>query len=354
MFDFNKYLQEIEAVDASYGSAAQAREDVLTKPQGSLGRLEELAVALASIKREKIPAIKRKAVFTFTGDHGVVAEGVSAFPQEVTVQMVHNFVSEGAAINVLCRHAGAENIVADLGVAGDLNVDCSFFRNKKIARGTKNFTKEAAMSRDEAINAIIAGIEVFEEEHAKEKLDLVGTGEMGIGNTTPATAILAVISELNIEDIVGRGTGVDDDGIIRKITAIKKGIQLNQPNKNDGLDILHKVGGFEIAGLVGLILAAAKNRVPVLIDGFISTSAALIANLLAPNCTDYMLASHVSEERGHKKMLESLNKKPLLDLNLRLGEGTGAALAIPIVEAATKILAEMATFESAGVSDKEL
>jgi nicotinate-nucleotide--dimethylbenzimidazole phosphoribosyltransferase len=353
MLDLNRYVSAIEPVDESYGEKAQAREDSLTKPQGSLGRLEELAVAIAAMRREALPVSGRKTVFTFAGDHGVVAEGVSAFPQEVTPQMVANFIHNGAAINVLTRHAGADIIVADLGVAVDLNLDHPNFRDRKVNYGTRNFTKEPAMTREEAVRAITAGIEIFEDENQKEPVTLAATGEMGIGNTTPATAILAVISNENIEHIVGRGTGIDDDGIIRKISAIKKAIELNQPDKSDGLDVLQKVGGYEIGGLAGVILAAARNRVPVLIDGFISTSAALIAYLLNPVSAQYMLAAHQSEERGHKKMLDLLGKKPILDLGLRLGEGTGAALAMNIVEASLRIINDMATFESAGVSGKE-
>ncbi|MCP5045632.1 MAG: nicotinate-nucleotide--dimethylbenzimidazole phosphoribosyltransferase [bacterium] len=352
MIDLTAYLKEIEPVDPSFAEKAMERENQLTKPPGSLGRLEELAIELAGMKREALPRIKRKVIFTFAGDHGVVEEGVSAFPPEVTPQMVYNFINNGAAINVLARQAGAQIVIADLGVAAELNLDHPNFRDRKIKRGTWNFTAGPAMSREHALLAISTGIEIFEEEHREEPIDLLGTGEMGIGNTTPATAILAVISGENIENIVGRGTGIDDDGIIRKISAIKRGITHNRPDKNDGLDILHKLGGFEIGGLVGVILAAARHHVPVLIDGFISTSAALIAGLLNPVAKQYMLAAHVSEERGHKKMLEILEKKPLLDLGMRLGEGTGAALAMNLVEAATRIIHEMATFESAGVSNK--
>lgn len=353
MLDVLEYVKGIEPVDYSYGKMAKDRESILTKPRGSLGRLETLAIDLAAMKRQALPKIERKVIFTFAGDHGVVEEGVSAFPQEVTPQMVLNFIHNGAAINVLARHSGADIVIADLGVAADLNIDNPSFKSRKIGRGTRNFTKEPAMSRDEVLQAIAAGIEIFEEEHAKEKIDLAGTGEMGIGNTTPATAILAVISGENIEQIVGRGTGIDDSGMIRKISAIKRGLELHSPLKDDGIDILHKVGGYEIAGLAGVILAAARHRVPVLIDGFISTSAALIAKLINPVSVQYMLAAHLSEERGHKRMLKILHKKPLLDLGMRLGEGTGAALAMNVVEAATKIINEMATFESAGVSNKE-
>jgi nicotinate-nucleotide--dimethylbenzimidazole phosphoribosyltransferase len=349
----NEYMSHIEPIDHSFGELAQARENTLTKPQGSLGRVEELAVTIASITRQPVPVLGRKTVFTFAGDHGVVEEGVSAFPQEVTPQMVANFIHNGAAVNVLARHAGADIIVADLGVAVDLDFDPSCFKNRKINTGTRNVCKGPAMTEDEAVRSIWAGIEIFEEEHEKEKITLAATGEMGIGNTTPATAILAVISGEPIEEITGRGTGIDYHGMIRKISAVKRAIDVNRPNPGDGLDILHKVGGYEIGGLAGVILAAARNRVPVLIDGFISTSAALIAQLLNPVSTQYMLAAHQSEERGHKKMLDILGKKPILDLGLRLGEGTGAALAMHIVEAAIRIINEMATFESAGVAGKE-
>jgi nicotinate-nucleotide--dimethylbenzimidazole phosphoribosyltransferase len=352
MIDLNNYLKKIEPVETCYGQKAKEREDILTKPQGSLGRLEELAVNIASIKRQEIPRIKRKVIFTFAGDHGVVEEGVSAFPQEVTPQMVYNFINNGAAINVLARQAGADIVIADLGVAAEMDINHPNFRNRKISPGTKNFTKGPAMSREEAINAVVTGIDIFREEQEKESIDLVGTGEMGIGNTTPATAILAVVSGENIESIVGRGTGINDDGIIRKITAIKKAISVNKPEKDDGIDILYKVGGYEIAGLVGVILAAAIHKVPILIDGFISTAAALIAQRLNPLVCQYILASHLSEERGHGKMLEILGKKPILNLGMRLGEGTGAALAMHIVEAGLRILNEMATFASAGVTSR--
>lgn len=353
MINLTEYLKEIEPAALSYGQKAKEREDMLTKPQGSLGRLEELAIDIASMKRQEIPQLKRKVIFTFVGDHGVVEEGVSAFPREVTPQMVYNFINNGAAINVLARQAGADMVIADLGVAVEMDIQHPNFRNRKINAGTCNFTKGPAMTREEAVKAIITGIEIFEEEQGKEPIDLVGIGEMGIGNTTPATAILAVTSGENIESIVGRGTGIDDDGVIRKITAVKKAIAINQPGKDDGIDILQKVGGYEIGGLVGVILAAARHKVPVLIDGFISTAAALIAQLLNPVVCQYILASHRSEERGHEKMLEILKKKPILDLGMRLGEGTGAALAMHIVEAAVRIINEMVTFESAGVSNRE-
>jgi nicotinate-nucleotide--dimethylbenzimidazole phosphoribosyltransferase len=350
MIDLTGYLEKIEAVEPLYGQKAKEREDLLTKPRGSLGRLEELAVEIASMRRQDIPHLKRKVIFTFAGDHGVVEEGVSAFPREVTPQMVYNFINNGAAINVLARQAGASMVVADLGVAPNMDIRHPNFRDRKINSGTKNFTKGLAMTREEEIKAVTTGIDIFEEEHKKEPIDLVGTGEMGIGNSTPATAILAVISGETIESIAGRGTDIDDDGLIRKITAVKKAIAVNQPRKDDGIDILQKVGGYEIGGLAGVILAAARHKVPVLIDGFISTAAALIAQLLNPVVCQYILVSHRSEEQGHEKMLGILDKKPILDLGMRLGEGTGAALAMHIVEAAVRIIAEMATFESSGVT----
>jgi nicotinate-nucleotide--dimethylbenzimidazole phosphoribosyltransferase len=353
MIHLTEYLKEIEPIESYYGQKAKEREDMLTKPRGSLGRLEALAIEIASMKRQEIPQLKRKVIFTFAGDHGVVEEGVSVFPREVTAQMVYNFINNGAAINVLARQAGADIVIADLGMASEMNIQHPNFRNRKVNAGTRNFTKGPAMTREEAVKAITTGIEIFDEEYGKEPIDLVGIGEMGIGNTTPATAILAVIGGENIESIVGRGTGIDDDGLIRKITAIKKAIDVNQPRKDDGIDILQKVGGYEIGGLAGVILAAARNKVPVLIDGFISTAAALIAQLLNPVVCQYILASHRSDERGHEKMLKILNKKPILDLGMRLGEGTGAALAMHIVEAAVHIINEMATFESAGVSNEE-
>jgi nicotinate-nucleotide--dimethylbenzimidazole phosphoribosyltransferase len=350
MINLTEYIKKIEPAALSYGQKAKEREDMLTKPQGSLGRLEDLAIEIAAMKREEIPQLKRKVIFTFVGDHGVVEEGVSVFPREVTTQMVYNFINNGAAINVLARQAEADIVIVNLGAAAEMDIRHPNFRDRKINAGTGNFTKGPAMTRGDAVKALITGIEIFEEEHRKEPIDLVGIGEMGIGNTTPATAILAVISGENIESIVGRGTGIDDDGVIRKITAIKKAIAVNQPRRDDALDILQKVGGYEIAGLAGVSLAAARHKVPVLIDGFISTAAALIAQLLNPMVCQYILASHRSGERGHKKMLDILNKKPILDLGMRLGEGTGAAIAMHIVEAAVRIINEMATFENAGVT----
>lgn len=332
-----------------------ARGDIASRfkafaiPKGSLGRLEELATIYASIKGTVTCEIRHKKIFTMAGDHGVVAEGVSVFPQQVTEQMVQNFMAGGAAINVLARHVGARVIVVDCGVAVHLEAKQPL-KIKKIGLGTKNMANGPAMSREEAIRSLEAGIELIEEE-MKEGLDIVGTGDMGIGNTTPSSAILAVLGKLDVDTATGRGTGLDDDTLQRKIAVIKRAIAVNRPNADDPIDVLSKVGGYEIGGIAGLCLGAARHHVPVVLDGFISTAGALIACAIEPKVSNYLIASHVSAERGHRVMLRLLNKSPLLDLNMRLGEGTGAALGIGIVESAVKLLNEMATFHDAGVSD---
>ncbi|MDD4979936.1 MAG: nicotinate-nucleotide--dimethylbenzimidazole phosphoribosyltransferase [Candidatus Omnitrophica bacterium] len=353
-------LSNIAEINKRLMDLTQERLNNLTKPIGSLGRLEELARLIAGITAKENPKLKNKAIFTFAADHGVAREGVSAYPQEVTAQMVYNFLSGGAGINVLARHAGARVIVADLGVVQDLKPHPALVI-KKINYGTKNMAVGPAMTRPEAIKAIEAGIEIFTDEFSvkggsasggKKGIDIIGTGEMGIGNTTAASAITAVITKKPVADVTGKGTGIDDKGMKNKIRVIKKALALNKPDPDDAIDILAKVGGFEIGGLAGIILAAASKRVPVIIDGFISAAAALIAYQIEPKTKDYMIASHCSVEKGHKVILEYLGLKPLLDLNLRLGEGTGAALGINIIDAAIKILTQMATFKSAGVSQK--
>ena len=344
-------ITKIRGMDEAAMAAARARQDTLTKPPGSLGRLEELSIQLAGITGQEIPSIKEKVIITMAGDHGVVAEGVSAFPQEVTPQMVLNFLHGGAAINVLARHVGARITIVDMGVATDVQPHPSLVV-KKIAYGTANMTKGPAMTREQAELAIMAGVEVVEAEIAKG-LDIVGTGDMGIGNTTPSAAIAAALTGIEPAKLAGRGTGVDDEGLMRKIDAIERALAINNPNPEDGLDVLSKVGGFEIGGLAGVILGAAANRVPVMVDGFISTAAAMIAVSIAPAVRPYLISAHRSQEYGHGQMVEWLGLKPLVDLDFRLGEGTGAALGISFAEAACKILAEMATFAEAGVSDKE-
>ena len=344
-------IKQIQPLDEAAMKSAQARQNMLTKPQGSLGRLEELSIQLAGVYRNPLPSIKDKVIITMAGDHGVVAEGVSAFPQEVTPQMVFNFLNGGAAINVLSRHVGARVVIVDMGVAHDFEPHASLVI-KKVAKGTVNMAQGPAMTRAQAEQSILTGVEVIEVE-IKRGLDIVGTGEMGIGNTTPSAAIAAVFTGESPAKIAGRGTGVDDEGLKRKISVIERALAVNQPNPKDGLDVLSKVGGFEIGGLAGVILGAAANGKPVMVDGFISTAAAMIAVTIAPAARPYLISAHRSQEFGHGVMLNWLGLKPLFDFDLRLGEGTGAALGISMAEAACKILSEMATFGEAGVSDKE-
>ncbi len=342
-------IKKIGALDERAISAARARQDILTKPAGSLGTLEDISTKVAGITGNAMPKMKDKVIITMAGDHGVTDDGVSAYPKEVTAQMVYNFLNDGAAINVLARHAGARVVIVDMGVAVDFTHERLV--SKKIAYGTANMAKGPAMSYEDAVRSIEAGIEVFELE-AKKGVDIVGVGDMGIGNTTPSSAIVAVITGYDVETVTGRGTGIDDAGLEKKIGVIEEAIRVNKPNNKDAIDVLAKVGGFEIGGMAGVILAAASHRVPVVIDGFISGTAALVAYGIAPAVKDYMIAAHRSVERGHSVTLDYIGLKPLLDLDMRLGEGTGAALGISIVDAACKILGEMATFEDAGVSEK--
>lgn len=341
---------KISMLDQSIMKKTQARLDNLTKPQGSLGRLEELAKTIVAISGNDNAALQNKAIFTFAADHGVTDEGISAYPKAVTVQMVYNFLRGGAGINVLARHVGARVIVADLGVAEDLRAGEGLVI-KKINYGTKNMAKGPAMTRAEAIKAVEAGIDIFEEEF-KKGLDIAGTGDMGIGNTTASSAITAVFTKRSVEDITGKGTGIDDKALQHKVGVIKKALTINLPDPEDAIDVLAKVGGFEIGGLAGVILAAASHRVPVIIDGFISGAAALVAFHIEPKTKEYMIASHLSVEKGHAIILEHIGLQPVLDLDLRLGEGTGAALGMSIADAAMKILTQMASFKEANVSEK--
>ncbi|MGI6119521.1 MAG: nicotinate-nucleotide--dimethylbenzimidazole phosphoribosyltransferase [Desulfosporosinus sp.] len=335
--------------EASIGQI-QRRLDALTKPKGSLGQLETLAMRLGGIQRTASPKILKKAVLLMAGDHGVVEEGVSAFPQEVTLQMVYNIINGGAAINVLARHAKAEVFCTDVGVAFPLKGNII---HKRVANGTRNMTKGPAMTRQQALQALLTGAEVAEEK-IRAGYNLLATGDLGIGNTTPSSAIVALLTNSTIESVVGRGTGLDDAGLIRKRQAIKKAIEINQPDPRDGLDVLAKVGGLEIAAIAGSILQAAASRIPIVIDGFISTAGALIAAKLAPQSTAFMIPSHSSVEIGHQKALAKLGLEPVLNLNMRLGEGTGAALAFHVIEAALHILEEMSTFADAGVSGQSV
>ncbi|MFC1965970.1 nicotinate-nucleotide--dimethylbenzimidazole phosphoribosyltransferase [Chloroflexota bacterium] len=340
----------IKPLDEKAMSEARARQDILTKPQGSLGRLEGLSIQLAGIQGKAIPQVKHKAVIVMAGDHGVVAEGVGNWPQEVTAQMVCNFLGGGAGINVIARQVGARVIVVDMGVAGKLEAHPQLL-SRKVASGTRNMSLGSAMSMKQAVEAIETGIEIVATEVAKG-LDIVATGDMGIGNTTASSTICAAITGKPVAEVTGRGTGITDEQLRYKIEVINRVLVVNQPDPKQPLDVLAKVGGFEIGGLVGVMLAAAAHRIPVVIDGFISGAAALIATELSPGLKDYLIAAHVSAEAGHKLLLKHLGVEPLLDLGMRLGEGTGAALGIFLAETTARVLAEMATFTEAGVSER--
>jgi nicotinate-nucleotide--dimethylbenzimidazole phosphoribosyltransferase len=329
---------------------ARSRQQQLTKPAGSLGRLEDIAMQMAGITGQALPNITRKAVIVMAGDHGITREGVSAYPADVTAQMVYNFLRGGAAINALAQAAGAKVIVVDVGVAAEISHPDLLSR--KVALGTANMAIEPAMTQAQMLEAIQVGIDVFDAQ-LKQGIDLLATGDMGIGNTTASSAIAAVLLQTPVALVTGRGTGINDEQLAHKIQVIEKAIERNIPNPQDPLDVLMKVGGFEIAGLVGVIVAAASHRIPVVIDGFISGAAALVAVELNPIIGTYLFAGHISVERGHRLILEKLGLSPLLDLQLRLGEGTGAVLAMSIIEAALRTHSEMATFAEAGVSTRE-
>ena len=342
----------IPPIDENARQQARQRQDRLTKPAGSLGRLEQLSVDLAGITGQLSPPLEHRVVFTLAADHGVAAEGVSAYPREVTAQMVLNFLAGGAAVNVLARLFGARVVVADLGVDADLP-NHPQLRSMKVRRGTDSITRGPAMSVEEAQQAIEHGRQLVLDEF-EPGLDVALTGDMGIGNTTTSAALICALTQLDPKDVVGRGTGVDDAGLERKRDAVRRALEVNAERIGRGpVDALAAVGGIEIAGLAGVIIESASQRKPLLIDGFISGAAALAAARIAPGVTGYMIASHRSQELGHAAVLEQLGLKPLLDLDLRLGEGTGALLALPLLDAAVRILNEMATFDEAGVSDRE-
>lgn len=343
----NDTVARIGPVSESAAAEAQALLDDKTKPRRSLGRLEELAVRVAAITGRARPPVPDKAIVVMGADHGVAAEGVSAYPQEVTAQMLLNFATGGAAINVLARHVGARVVVVDMGVANP--VVAGGVRSERIAAGTRNLAEVPAMRRAQAIAGVETGVRIA-GELIDEGIGLLGIGEMGIGNTTAASALTAALTGTAPEEVTGRGTGIDDATWRRKVDVIRRALRLHEPATAEPIDALASVGGFEIAGLAGVVLGAAARRVPVVIDGFIASAAALVAVRIAPAAADYLIASHRSVEVGHRKVLEALGALPLLDLDLRLGEGTGAALAMSLVDAALKVLHEMATFSSAGVS----
>ena len=350
MDEIERIINAIGHLDEAAMASARERQGQLTKPAGSLGRLEELAVQIAGITGQVRPRLPRKAIVVMAGDHGVVAEGVSAYPPEVTPQMVLNFLAGSAAINVLARRVGARVVVVDIGVAAQLPLKDGLI-SRKVALGTRNLAVEPAMSREEATEAVRVGIEVLEAE-VQRGLDLIATGEMGIGNSTAASAVVAVLTGSPVAGVVGRGTGVDNAGLARKVRAIERGIWLTRPVASDPMDVLAKVGGLEIAGLVGVILAGAAHRIPVVIYGFISSAAALAAASICPRVKPYLIPSHRSVEVGHKAIFESLDLRPLFDLDMRLGEGTGAAIAMHLIDDALALHDEMATFAEAGVAQK--
>lgn len=338
---------KIPALDEAMGKTVEKYLDTLTKPPGSLGRLEEIVIELGKMTGEAFPQVTKPGVIVFAADHGITAEGVSAFPKEVTEQMVRNFLNGGAAINVFSRAIGAEFAIVDIGIDSDIEEEG--LTSKKVRRGTGNFYKEDAMTRDEAIQALEIGYEQGKEMIDKGVKCLI-LGEMGIGNTTPSSAITAVLSGKDMSKLVGGGTGLVSESILHKQKVIEQAIANRKPNSNDPIDLLSKIGGLEIAGMAGAMLAAASHRVPILVDGFIATVSALIADRIAEGAANYMFVGHQSVEPGHVAAAELLGKKPLVDLGMRLGEGTGAAVAFPILRAATLALKEMSTFASAGVS----
>ncbi len=351
MKKLKEIIQAIEPINTQLMEKAQKRLDNLTKPRDSLGKLESLAKRVVGITAKENPPLEKKVIFTMAGDHGVAEEGVSAFPQDVTPQMVYNFLNGGAAINVLARGVGAKVIIVDMGVAVNLEPHPDLLM-KKIGHGTKNIARGPAMTGEEAVEAITTGIMLFEDELNRNGIDIMGTGDMGIGNTTPSSAIVACLTGAKVKDVTGRGTGIGDAQLQNKIRVIETSLEINRPNPQDPLDVLSKVGGYEIGGLAGCILAAARYKVPIVIDGFISTASALIAASLAPLVKERIFAAHKSVEKGHKIALDYLNQPPLFDLNMRLGEGTGAALGMNLLDLSVKILTQMATFEGAGVSTK--
>jgi len=343
-------LKQICPLDRSIEYAAQNRLDCLTKPPGSLGKLEELARRIAVIQGKVPPRLGRKLLFVFAADHGITEDGVSAYPKEVTAQMTYNFLSGGAAINVLARHHGVETEVVDVGVDYEF-AEPRGLRNCKVRRGTSNFARGPAMTRDEAGRCVEVGIQLAHEA-AAEKIFLLGAGDMGIGNTSSAAAILCALTGATPATAAGRGTGIDDAMLRRKTAAIERGLEINRPDATDPLDVLAKVGGLEIGAMTGVILGAAAFRLPMVLDGFIAGAAALLAQRFSIHVRDFLFASHLSAEKGHKLILDELKLTPVLDLEMRLGEGTGACLLMGLMEAAVRIMGEMATFESAGVKEK--
>ena len=349
-----KWIERAEAIkpiDEQWIQKAQARLDEQTRPQGSLGRLENIITNIVAITEQKRPSLKNKKIFIFASDHGIEEEGVSLFPKEVTTAMVMNFLNEGATINALARQIHADISVVDLGVAMDLSPHDSLI-HAKVRKGSRNFKKESAMTTEELNQALTAGWDVIYDAH-KNNVNIVGLGEMGIANTTVASAVIAALFNINAEEVTGKGTGLDNQGVQHKASVINEALKYHQENLKDPLSILQHVGGYEIAAMTGAILACATLRIPVVIDGWIVSASALLAYQLQPATLDYMMLSHQSEEKGHQLVLNQLNKQPLLNLGMRLGEASGAALAMNIIEAGIRIYNETATFAEAQVANKK-
>lgn len=347
---YSELIQSIHPLDRSLEKEARYKIDRKTKPIGSLGLLEELAVQFSLVQNTLKPAISGKALFVFAGDHGVTAEGVSAYPAEVTPQMVLNFLRGGAAINVFCRQDGIDLTVADIGVNYDFE-NIPGLIHKKVRKGTRNFLREDALQKEEAIASLEAGAATLMESFKQKPFSVCGLGEMGIGNTASASAIISAATGLTAGETTGHGTGLDEAGLKKKVEIINSALAARKAISSDGLDILTKLGGLEIGAIAGAVLAAASIKVPVILDGLISTAGGLIAYLIKPEVKDYLIAGHRSVEIGQKAALEKMGLRPLLDLGLRLGEGTGAALSMRFADSACRMICEMASFDEAGVSE---
>ncbi|MEI6218793.1 MAG: nicotinate-nucleotide--dimethylbenzimidazole phosphoribosyltransferase [bacterium] len=351
MKDIKDVIGAVVPANRMIESEIRAHLDDLTKPRGSLGRMEEFALRYCLATGTYKPRLGKKRIVCFAGDHGVAAEGVSAYPKEVTPQMVMNMLAGGAAVSVLSRHAGIELVVVDAGVDDPLEHAQGLWR-RKVGCGTGNIAREPAMTAQDASRAIMIGVELADaaKDHG---VTLIGTGDMGIANTTPSSALFAAYLGCPVAEVTGRGTGIDDHALVHKVDVIKRALEANRKLLSDPFQTLAALGGFEIAGICGLVLGAAANRIPVVVDGFISSAGALAAIMMNRAVLDYMFFSHLSDEKGHRFLMEQFGIKPVLDLQMRLGEGTGAALAMPLIEASVKVYNEMATFSSAGVSDRE-
>jgi len=355
MILLDKTIKAIQPQDPVMRANAKARLDQLTMPHWALGRLMDMAIDLAGQTGTITPDLQKKAIVVMAGDHGVVAEGVSKYPQDVTWQMVANIVSQGAGINALAAQSGTDVVVVDMGVIKGLDgmAHSGAIISMPVAKGTGNIAKGPAMSREQAVQSIENGIQIVRQLIVEKGYAVLGVGEMGIGNTTPSSAMIAALTGKAVSLVTGTGTGLNDAELRHKIGVIEQALKVNHVDPVDGLDVLAKLGGFEIGGIAGVILGAASLRKPVIIDGLITTAGALIAQTLCPTSIEYIFAAHQSVECGHIIALERLGKEPLLDLNLRLGEGTGAALAMNLIDASVAVLTKVKTFEEAMVSNKK-